>query len=108
MAPTRFRVRELAEAQGLNISQLWQKAIRDTPNHSMAYNTIADLWHNRTKRPSLDTLNAVATALGVEPGDLITNDPQPDAAAEPERQRKKKGLSSDFRYPGWAMQKQAA
>ena len=67
----RLRVRELAEAQGLNISQLLLQANRLTPGARLAYPTIWALWHNKTKRPDLDTLTAVARALGVQPGELI-------------------------------------
>ena len=67
----RLRVREIAEEQGLNISQLHQRANQLTPGASLAYTTVLGLWYNRTKRPDLDSLTAVARALGVEPGELI-------------------------------------
>ena len=70
----RLRVRELAEARGLNISQLLLKANRLTPGSSLSYPTVHALWHNKTKRPDLDTLTAIARALEVEPGDLIIAD----------------------------------
>ena len=79
----RLRVKELAEARGLNISQLLLQANRLTPGAKLSYPTVHALWHNRTKRPDLDTLAAVARALDVEPGDLIVSD-----------ERESEGLSS--------------
>ncbi len=70
----RLRVRELAEARGMNISQLLLQANRLSPESSLSYPTVHALWHNKTKRPDLDTLAAVARALEVEPGDLISAD----------------------------------
>ncbi len=67
----RLRVKELAEAKGMNISQLLLQANRLSPKSSLSYPTVHALWHNRTKRPDLDTLAAVARALEVEPGELI-------------------------------------
>ncbi len=67
----RFQIKELAEAQGLNISQLVLKANRMSPTSRLSYPTVHALWHNRTRRPDLDTLVALARALGVEPGELI-------------------------------------
>ncbi len=70
----RLQVKELAEAQGLNISQLTLKANRLTPGAKLSYPTVHALWHNRTQRPDLGTLAVVARALGVQPGDLIVAD----------------------------------
>ena len=76
----RLRVRELAEARGMNISQLLLQANRLSPESSLSYPTVHALWHNKTKRPDLDTLAAVARALQVEPGELIgSGDPKDDA-----------------------------
>ncbi len=66
----RLRVREIAEQKGMNITDLQLRANRIT-NARLTYATVHALWHNKTKRPDLDTLAAVARALGVEPGDLI-------------------------------------
>ena len=67
----RLQVKELAEARGLNISTLLLQANRLSPDVRLSYPTIHALWHNKTKRPDLSTLAAVARALGVAPGDLI-------------------------------------
>lgn len=80
----RLRVREIAEEQGLNISQLHQRANQLTPGASLAYTTVLGLWYNRTKRPDLDSLAAVARALGVEPGELIVK-----SVSEEDREQKK-------------------
>ncbi len=58
----------------MNISQLLLQANRLSPESSLSYPTVHALWHNKTKRPDLDTLAAVARALEVEPGDLISAD----------------------------------
>jgi DNA-binding Xre family transcriptional regulator len=76
----RFRVKELAEEQGLTITKLHQKALRLSPETTLAYNTVQAIWNNKTKRPDLDTLDAIAKALDVEPGQLIVRD---DAGGEP-------------------------
>ena len=78
----RLQVRELAEAQGLNISQLLLKATRLSPRSKLSYPTVHAIWHNKTKRPDLDTLTAIARALGVEPGDLIVADQEGAAEAQ--------------------------
>lgn len=66
----RLRVRELAEQRGMNITDLQLQANRLSDGR-LTYATVWALWHNKTRRPDLDTLAAVAQALGVEPGDLI-------------------------------------
>ncbi len=77
----RLQVRELAEAQGLNISQLLLKANRLSPTSKLSYPTVHALWHNKTKRPDLDTLVTIARALNVEPGDLIVQSAEEDPEA---------------------------
>jgi DNA-binding Xre family transcriptional regulator len=70
----RLQVKELAQARGLNISQLLLLANRLSPHSSLSYPTLHALWHNKTQRPDLDTLSVVARALAVEPGTLIVGD----------------------------------
>ncbi len=55
----------------MNISQLLLQANRLSPASSLSYPTVHALWHNKTKRPDLDTLTVIARALEVEPGELI-------------------------------------
>ena len=77
MGRVRLQVKELAETQGLNISQLTLQANRLTPGARLSYPTVHALWHNRTQRPDLGTLAAIARALGVQPGELLVVDPDP-------------------------------
>jgi DNA-binding Xre family transcriptional regulator len=37
----------------------------------LAYSTVWAIWTNKTRRADLDTLEKIAAALKVEPGDLI-------------------------------------
>ncbi len=75
----RLRVREIAEQKGMNITDVQLQANRVT-NARLTYATVHALWHNKTKRPDLDTLAAVARALEVEPGELIgSGEPKDDA-----------------------------
>jgi transcriptional regulator with XRE-family HTH domain len=69
----RLRVQELAEQRGLTISDLMHAANRMTPGARLTYQTVWSLWHNRTRRPDIETLAAVAKALGVRIGDLFAN-----------------------------------
>lgn len=67
----RFRVKELAEAQGMNISDLHRRTNLMTPGIRIGRSTILRLWHNQGANPRMDSLVAVARALGVDAGDLI-------------------------------------
>jgi DNA-binding Xre family transcriptional regulator len=51
--PERWSARKLAEATGL------------------AYNTVWGIWANKTRRADLDTLDALARVLHIEPGALL-------------------------------------
>ena len=64
---TRFRVAELAQAEGLNISQLARKA-------NVARIGVFHLWHNQVKRVDLLVLESVAKALGRSVRDLIVDE----------------------------------
>lgn len=63
-----FRVKELAESQGLNITRLAIKA-------EMAYSQVHGIWTNKTKRPALSTLETIAKALGVPVWALFADAP---------------------------------
>ena len=65
-----FRVKELAESQGMNITQLANKA-------GMAYSMVYGIWMNKTKRPAISTLETIARALGVPVWALFANAPMP-------------------------------
>lgn len=66
---TYLRVRELAEAQGLNITTLARKA-------ELSYTTAHALWHDKTDQLNRKTLDRLARALGVQVSDLFGGDPE--------------------------------
>jgi len=67
---TRLQIKEIAQGKGMNITDVQLKANKIT-DARLTYATVHALWHNKTRRPDLDTLAAVARALDVAPGDLI-------------------------------------
>ncbi len=69
----RLRVREVAEAQDLNMNRLALKS-------GISYSTIVDLWYDRTRRLDKETLSRLCQALGVTPGDLLTWEPEEQSA----------------------------
>ena len=70
----KLQIKELAEARGFTtVAALHQEALRRSPNSKVAYRTVADLWNNKTRRPDIDTLAAIARALGVSIGSLFVN-----------------------------------
>jgi transcriptional regulator with XRE-family HTH domain len=60
----RLRVKELAESQGLNRSQLQLKSGVTLP-------LLNRYWNNNTTEVKLDAIEKIAKALGVKPGELI-------------------------------------
>ena len=60
----RFRVRELAEAQGYSIRALAKAA-------GLSYETVLLIWHNRNPWPNSKTLEKLAHALNTTPHELI-------------------------------------
>lgn len=67
LLPTRFRLRELLEAAGISQSDFARQA-------DVSFATINRLCTNATGQVSLETLDKVAAALGVEPGELLERD----------------------------------
>ncbi len=63
----RLRIKEVAEAQGINQSRLQIKAGVTPP-------LLNRYWNNKIKTVSLDDLAKIAKALGVHPGELIVFD----------------------------------
>ncbi|HEU4324658.1 MAG TPA: helix-turn-helix transcriptional regulator [Roseiflexaceae bacterium] len=63
----RLKVRELAEAQGLDMAKLSRRA-------DVAYRTIVRMWHNPEHDASISTLEKIAKALGVRVVDLIADE----------------------------------
>jgi DNA-binding Xre family transcriptional regulator len=64
MKKIRIVLREVAQAQGYNISTL---AVAAKLNAA----TIRKLWHDESKRIDLENLEKVAATLGVSPLDLL-------------------------------------
>jgi transcriptional regulator with XRE-family HTH domain len=66
---THLRVKELAEAQGLNIQTLANKA-------DLMWPTVAGYWHDRNEQFNRTALDKIAAALGVRVSDLFGGEPQ--------------------------------
>ena len=60
----RLRVRELAEERGWNAAKLARRA-------DLSNNAVYGIWNGETTDPGLQTLAAIAGALGVKIRDLI-------------------------------------
>ena len=60
----RWRLREIAEPERWNSKKLAEAT-------GLAYPTVWGIWTNRSKRADLETLDALAGALKIEPGELI-------------------------------------
>jgi DNA-binding Xre family transcriptional regulator len=63
---TVFRLREVMDGQA-DVPSLRQVA-RDA---GLSYNTVSTIYHNKATRADLGTLDALASVLGCEPGELI-------------------------------------
>ena len=63
----RLKLREIAEQQGFNMSQLQRKS-------GLTLGMIRRYWRNETKEVNLEALDTLATLLGVKPGQLLTDD----------------------------------
>lgn len=57
-------MKEIAEAQGYNVSSLQQRA-------NVTYPTLYAIWNNQTRNPEFATLLKIANALNVATADLI-------------------------------------
>ena len=64
MTPARFRLKELREARGLTQAKLAKLA-------GVRQATINDLEHGHSRRNTLQLIDRLCSALGVEPGELI-------------------------------------
>ncbi len=63
----RLRVREIAEAQGINITELARRA-------RIGYSTAHALWHDKPENLNRTVLGKVAQALEVSVRDLFVDD----------------------------------
>lgn len=68
-----WRIRELAEARGSNISKL-------SFDTRITYSSVLDYWHNRVKRVDLEIMARFCVALECQPGDLFRVDESPTRA----------------------------
>jgi hypothetical protein len=66
-----LRVKELAEAQKLGISDLHRLVLQANPDAKVSYPTVHRLWHNKAVGADFATLAALASALRVSVGDLF-------------------------------------
>lgn len=64
MYMARWRLREIAEPQRWTARKLALET-------GLAYNTVWGIWRNKTRRADLDTLEALAKALKINPNELI-------------------------------------
>ena len=65
--PTKFRLRDILEARGISQTELARLA-------GVAFATVNRMCTNATGQVSLATLDKIADALGVKPGDLIAKE----------------------------------
>ena len=63
----KLRIKEIAQAKGMNQSRLQIKSGVTPP-------LLHRYWHNRIVEVKLEALEKIAKALGVKPGDLIVSD----------------------------------
>lgn len=64
MMALRWKVKDIAKPIRWNPHSLATET-------GLAYNTIWQIWNNKSKRADLDTLDKLSTVLNVKPGDLI-------------------------------------
>lgn len=60
----KWRVKRLAEARGMNVSQLAEAS-------GMAYSSALDYWHGRARRIDLGTLERLCEALSATPSEVL-------------------------------------
>ena len=71
----RFRIAELAEEQGITLTELHRRILERAPAdrpdlRNVAYQTVLRIASNQTKRPGYSTLEGIALGLGVDVKDL--------------------------------------
>ncbi len=59
-----YRLREIAEPERWSARKL-------ALSTGLAYNTVYNIWANKTTRADLETLQKLADVLKIKPGDLI-------------------------------------
>jgi putative transcriptional regulator len=63
--PTTFRLRQILKDRGMSQSELSRLS-------GISFPTINGMCQNRTKAVSLAVLDAIAAALKIQPGDILT------------------------------------
>jgi transcriptional regulator with XRE-family HTH domain len=81
----RLRLRELATARGLNLSQVQRRA-------GLTMGMTRRYWYNETTQVDLRAVDVLARLLEVKPGELFTDEPEEPIApsSEPQRGRPRK------------------
>lgn len=69
----RLRVKEIAEKQGLNRSQLQLKS-------GVTLSLLNRYWNNNTSEVRIEALEKIAKALGVKSTDLLVDEPTDEVA----------------------------
>lgn len=67
---TRFRLKELLERAGISQNELARQS-------GVSFPTINAMMQNKTRGVQLETLDAIARVLKVEPGELLEKDRKP-------------------------------
>ena len=80
--PIRLHVRELLEARGISRSE----AARRT---GLTYPTLHAMWEGRAEAITFRALDALCAVLGVQPGAILTR--EPDSATRPASVAVRKG-----------------
>ncbi len=69
MTPTRIRIRELRDERGWSQLELAERA-------SVRQATISEMETGRVRRVTLDVIDRLAAAFGVQPGELFERTPE--------------------------------
>jgi len=87
--PVYSKLSELLSARQINQTQLQLRT-------GLAYSTISDLYHNKTRRVDLTTLDALCIALECSVGDLLQH-ASSTASANSSRDHRNRGVDRERR-----------
>ncbi len=71
----KIRLQELAQAQGLNLSQVQRRS-------GLTMTLVRRYWRNETSSVSLEALDVLSNLLHIAPGDLLVKEHATDGSAE--------------------------
>jgi transcriptional regulator with XRE-family HTH domain len=74
----KIRLRELAQAQGLNLSQVQRRS-------GLTMTLVRRYWRNETSSVSLEALDVLSNLLHIAPGDLLVKEQTTDGHADERR-----------------------